>query len=792
MGQEYYAHYRETDQEYQLNSTHQKEVADLAEEYCRLSLLKDAVWLIGFHHDQGKNTAEWQEYFEKKIHDEKCVNSGKEDHSTLGGLVVEQDIPKTALLELMQIAIYMHHGLMDCISADDGKPLVWKRKQKYTQEQVKQVWFHAQTERDNQKIRDKYQKAKIDLKKLAGQIEELANREQKNRYGNRDFYLGMCERMLLSCLMDGDWRNTADFMGNKNTVILKTEEIQTIWDAGLDNLEKKLTGFKIKNQLDEYRREISNQCRQAAQCEDSRFRLSVPTGSGKTLSSLLFALQCAKKEKKRHIFYVAPFRSILDQNAEVIRDALGMKGAVLEHHGDVVQESDEEIKRYEYLIENWDESPIIVTTAVQFFNTLFKEKRSNIRRFHSLCDSVIILDEVQSLPVKVVELFNMAMNFLSEFCNSTVVLCTATQPLFDKIAKNRLLPMGEMTTGISVSDKVFQRVEFHDETQECPHGLTIAQTVDKICSLSEKYSKILVILNTKGSVKAVYEGLKQKSDRKLFHLSTNMCQEHREHVLEQLRITLGTDENMICVTTQLIEAGVDISFPCVIRAMAGLDNLIQAAGRCNRNGGPELGHVYLIKLSADAEHLSSIPDIRKAQNAMEKLLAAYHENPQAYNERLDSEKAIQDYYQFYFYERQQEMAYDVKLHGVNTTLVESLSRNQTLAGNIKGIYLKQAFKSAGEAFSLIEEKGGKDIVVPYDEGKKLILKLQETSDFQEEKRILKKLQRYSVNLSDTQMKRLGNAIYRIKENGILVLAEGYYDLETGVTIETVQMPFLGY
>lgn len=796
MERKYYAHYRKENHTYQTLEEHIRNTARLSREYCSIDLLKKAAWLAGFYHDIGKGRNEWQEYFERAIADEKRKSGEKIDHSTLGGILAEKAMPNSLLAEMIETAIYNHHGISDSVSVQDGAARIWKRRNKYnlSDESELNASLLLRTYAGDIRLEEYWKKARIDLDELGKQIFTLAKMGGKtNLYGNKQFFLGMCERMLFSSLIDGDFRDTADFMNNQETFsALKEQQLQQIWEQGIQNLEKRLEGFEKKGRIDICRTMISLQCKEAAIRNDKLYRLSVPTGAGKTLSSLRFALYCAKHKKKRHIFYVAPFRSILEQNADIIRSVLGLENMVLEHHSDVICEDEVQMKRYERLIENWDEVPVIVTTAVQFFMTLFKDKKSNLRRFHSLSNSIIIMDEVQAFPVKLIQLFNMAANFLTEICDTIIVLCTATQPLLDCVRENRLLTPADMVKNLGEYEDVFERVEFHDDTEKFPNGATEEQIAEFILEKEVIYGQILVIVNTKACAESLYQRLKGKMEGVLVHLSTKMCAEHRIDRLSEIRNRLDRGERMVCISTQLVEAGVDFSFRCVIRSLAGLDNLIQAAGRCNRNGELKMGHVHLVYLSPEMEDVSRIKDIKKAQNAMRQLLAKYHQNPSTFDARLDSKKSVDCFYQYYFYDRQNEMNYAANVSGVTTNLVDLLSANHTFARNVKQVYLKQAFYSAGQAFHVIDEMDGVDVVVPYAEASRLLEELRITEDEQKKKMILRRLQRFTVHLSDTWMRKLGDAVYGIEENQILVLADGYYSLDTGVVEHPSEMPLLDF
>ncbi len=792
MEQNWYSHYRPEDETYQTNACHVKSVAELAERYCGIAFLKKAVWLAGLHHDDGKNTERWQRYFLASVHGEGGYGEDREDHSTLGGLVIGQYEPQSRFAEMLQTAIYMHHGLSDCISVADDSSLLVRRQEKYGAEDVRAAVQTAERLFPDVEMAARCREAKRDVNRLAREIKNFAEKG-KNEYETFHFYSGLCERMLISCLMDADWRDTADFMDGETTAVEMTqEEIQKIWETGIQNLEARLQRFTADDKLSAGRKRISDCCRDAAYAHDRLYRLTVPTGAGKTLAGLRFALYHAREHHRRRIFYIAPYKSILEQNAEEIRKTLGMPEVVLEHHSDVIQEDEKQLWRYERLIENWDGAPVVVTTAVQFLNTLFQAKRSNLRRFHSLCDSVILFDEAQALPVKVTELFNLAVNFLTRLCNTTVVLCTATQPLFSHIAKNRMFPGRELAETVENPESVFRRVEYHDCLPECGNGLSAEQAAAFVREQAKRYEQILLIVNTKSCAKAIYENLAQQGEGGLYHLSTWMCARHRSDRLREIREKLQAGERVICISTQLVEAGVDFSFQCVIRSLAGLDNLIQAAGRCNRNARLEMGHVFLIQMSQEAEHTDSIPDIKKAQDAMRRFLGRYRQNAEEFASRMDSAQAVRAYYCYYFYDRQDEMCYNIKVEGIKTSLVKLLSSNPDFAGNHTERKIRQAFRTAGEKFSVIEEKEETAVIAPYGEAAEMVELLQKEHEPKRKRVILRRLQQYAVPLSKAALGRMGNnAVYKTEEEGVLVLHDRYYSTDTGVMEEPSAMPFLG-
>ena len=610
-------------------------------------------------------------------------------------------------------------------------------------------------------------------------------------------------RVLLSLLIDADWTDTACFFQDiPLSKRISAERTQEIWKECTGNFEQYLEK-EIKNNpdngnlLNSFRQEISDSCRSAAEREQKLYRLTVPTGAGKTLSSLRFALYHARKTKKQHIIYIAPFNSILEQNAEEIRKAIGNSSVVLEHHCNVICEDGEE-EKYRSLTETWD-VPIIVTTAVQILNTLFSDQKSCIRRMHTLCNSIIIFDEVQVFPVKCTELFNLAVNFLSQFCETTVVLCSATQPTLASLKENNVCQCTEMTGEIGKYAKAFKRAEIIDATDPelYPGGMDITDLKKFAIEKTVEYGSSLVIVNTTACAFELFQKLKEDCSEEyvLFHLSNNMCPQHKLDVLREIKKTLKErSRKVICVSTQLVEAGVNFSFGCVIRSKAGLDNVIQAAGRCNRHKElGRMGAVYIVQMSKEAENLEHLQEIRKAQTALQKVLDEFKREPELFNHTLDSEYAIEQYYLNYHIQmKRNETKFPVEVDGVTLTLVDLLGENETgrkqycrAHGKKIKTKLPQAFQTAGQKFEAISDDYKVNVVVLYnDEAKQLLDELSQAHlDAGIKKKILRKLQRYTVGISERRKTKLGNAIYESSNKEVLILSDGYYDKEVGVVDE---------
>ena len=789
------AHYNKKRDNYQSLAEHCSQTAAFAVQKSPQKQLRHIIMLISLLHDTGKYSNIWQVYFQNAIQNDGSHSGKKEDHTTAGGMLTEELLPDSFIKRLIQTAIYSHHGLQDCI-ATDGTSLFEKRKEKSKSLPIADCKAHFYEDFKFEEVKE--------ISRLAAQEgEQLRHLIQStikawgtgNRYGNRDFILGMYTRLLCSLLMDADRRDTADFMNGIDTeAVLSESELQNIWSDCIENIEEKLRELTEKSEINAYRSYVSDICRKKAGCDERLYRLTLPTGAGKTLSSLRFAVHHAYEHKKKRIIYIAPFHSIVEQNAEEIRKAIGKSEYVLEHHCNIVFETENEQLEYERLTEDWS-SPIIVTTAVQFLNTLFTSKTANIRRFQSLCDSVIIMDEVQALPVFTMGLFNLAVNFMTEFLNTTMVLCTATQPLLDQLPENALLPPAEMVEEQPDFQMVTKRTRIIDATDKYVRGMSIDAAAEFLIEKAVIHKKVLFIANTKACAKKIYDKMKilLKGQADIVHLSTSMCPKHRSDSLSRVKDGLDKECMQVCITTQLIEAGVDISFPCVVRSLAGLDNLIQAAGRCNRNKETDIGYVYLIRMDESAENLTHLEEIRAAQEAMKKVLDQFRRDPAVLDYALDSSKAIQLYYEDYLWQRKIELNYPVTVEGVPVTIVDLLSGNSVFMPKHPKHYerqlLRQAFRTAGDYYEVIPDRGDLSVIVPYNDIVKKKLQELEHQDcsYQEKKKLLQELQSFAVSVSRSESRKLESGIRGILNNQVLILDERYYSIETGVTTEPCPM-----
>ncbi len=814
---DYVAHRRDKDGEIQYLSDHLKEVSKKAGEFASKVGLKKQGELIGLLHDIGKASQEFEQYIKSAVglinpDEDDYIDAaglrGKVDHSTAGAQLIYRELAqngKEALFaaQVLSLCLVSHHsGLIDNISPE-GIDAYSKRMGKREENSHAGEVIEKLSDEARERIISRLHSEDF-LRNIIDKFTALKTAQDKQE--GRAFKCGLLVRFLFSCLIDADRLNTADFEGPPSAKLRNDGEYEN-WPVLIQRFNE-LAVFKPGG-INEVRQKISQACYDFFEKPKGLYQLTVPTGGGKTLASLRFALHHADKYKMDRIIYVLPYTTIIDQNAEEIRRVLEEKNesgkyshrVVLEHHSNLMPE--QETARQKVLSENWD-APVVLTTNVQVLEALFGSGTRGARRMHQLANAVIIFDEIQTLPIKCVQLFNVAINFLVNNCGSTVVLCTATQPLLDKIEpKSRALLITAEQQMVPNAQQLFddlKRVEVYDRTK------TSGWTNDEIKELAgqqvAKSCSVLVVVNTKTSAREIYRACTQIC--KTYHLSTHMCPAHRMLVLDQVKACLDDKQPVICVSTQLIEAGVDISFGSVIRYLAGLDSIAQAAGRCNRHNErcPALGEVYIINPAK--ENIEGIYDIKIAKEKAERLLAEFNDNPEKFGNNRISPEAMEQYYQYYFYQRANEMNYPVSSQSAvgraddlfNLLSSNNVSVKEYMRINKKApeILLRQAFMAAAKSFEVIETVV-RGIIVPYGKvGKDLISKLCAVMEIDKQYKLLRRAQRYSVNVFPNVLEKLQKqgAIHEAKiGSGVLYLDGRYYSDEFGVSeIPVNDMDFL--
>ncbi|WP_018663045.1 CRISPR-associated helicase/endonuclease Cas3 [Heyndrickxia acidiproducens] len=796
----YIAHIRESDKRVQTVEEHLLEAKKLAESYGEKIGVKHITGLAGLLHDLGKYTDAFRNYIlEAVYHPELPPKKGSVDHSTAGGKLLFEFFHsklngyKAVLAEIVGNAIISHHSyLQDFLSPElDSKYLKRVQDKELEEFEKTKVNFfkHVMSQSD---FLDYVNQAEEELKAFL-MIDPTKNLAHK---------LMFLTKFIFSALIDADRTNTRLFEENK--LEDASCDTETLFNLYYDRLMLKINSFKEKSnaqsRINLLRSKMSDQCDSFAGKPSGIYTLSIPTGGGKTLASLRYALKHAKLYGKKHIIYVVPYTTIIEQNAEEVRKILQDDANILEHHSNVVEDDDNDEnqdglmnlkQRLKLAKDNWN-VPIIFTTMVQFLNVFYEKGSRNIRRLHNMSEAVLIFDEVQKVPVPCVSLFNEALNFLKTYCHSSILLCTATQPALDFVEhKLQVNPDAEIVHDLSGVIQAFKRVEIIDRATNGTFN------TEKLCDFIEEriqdVSSMLVILNTKGVVKKLYEQLKEKGEGlNIFHLSTSMCAAHRNHFLKRIRSQLAAGEKIICVSTQLIEAGVDVSFDCVIRSLAGLDSIAQAAGRCNRHGEKEVGYVYVI--DHEEENLDRLQEIKKGKNISKKILIDLRHDSTVYEGNILSTKALEKYFKEFYTDFEDDLNYNIPSLGKNMTdLLTSMpddnnsyaqaylhNKNKSLP-----LYLANSYFTAAEKFHVIDDRTT-SVLVPYEDGgKEIISELNSNASIEDLTTLMKKAQQFTINLYRRELERLqkNDGLVMLFDGKILALKEGAYDKEYGLNIE---------
>lgn len=743
--------------------------------------LGHAGMLAGLVHDCGKLKTDFTRY----LKDPNGVR-GSVNHTFAGcRLLLERFHGEYCLsyedltAELLALAVGGHHGLFDCVDRERHSGFLHRMTKPHIGYEESKQNFLDQCA-DEKMLDDLFAKAHTELIPIYEKLADLAGDDSEEMA----FYLGLLSRLLLSAVIEGDRRDTAEFMDGL-PCSPEPEDLSSFWNPYLERVEQKLSLFSRDTPIQQARGQISDQCRSFAEKPGGVYRLNVPTGAGKTLSSLRYALAHAQKWGKRRLIFTSPLLSILEQNASVLREYLGDDSIVLEHHSNALRtEEGSSLDLRELAAESWN-APVIITTLVQLLNTLFDGRTTAIRRFQGLCSSVIVIDEVQTVPPKMLSLFNLAVNFLSEVCGATILLCSATQPCLELTAHPLRTCMGDVVPYDTRLWEVFRRTVITNAGSR-----TLEEIADFALDSLDEVQSLLVVCNRKDEAEYLFGRLKSFAAVSC-HLSASMCIAHRQDTLDRLEKALGGGEKCLCVSTQVIEAGVDISFERVIRLSAGMDSVIQAAGRCNRNGEQDKPvPVYVVPCLG--EELRKLREIREAKTAADSLLDAFRRDPERFDNDLSSDAAIKEYYRKLYAGMPPgyQDYYDSKKR---VSLFELLSSNSIYCDEdapYAGKYmLNQAFQLAGKLFQVFDNDT-RDLIVPYGKGAELIAELAGKQNPSPGflKDWLQRSRPYTVAAYNYQLQQLGNAVREYE--GIAILNPSFYEEEIGLTLRPKKNEYL--
>ena len=693
----YLAHKREEDEAEQLLIEHLTQTAEFSSAFAKEFDNEEYGYLCGLIHDLGK----YSDAFQKRIRGgKKC------DHSTAGAKEIYKSTPFGKLLAYCTAG--HHSGLQNVGSKFDvgGEGTLYSRLA--SEYRV-----------------DEYES----YKKEISQELKITSQPKIKPLNKAGFSYSFFIRMLYSCLVDADFLDTENFMKNGQA----NRSIEYDFKSMLNNLNKKMDSFKkCSGIINEKRAEIFNSCVRKANSERGLFSLTVPTGGGKTLSSMAFALNHLLKNDMRRIIYVIPYTSIIEQNAKEFSNVFG-SNLVLEHHSNYDFNNSEDnyndVKKLSS--ENWN-MPIIVTTNVQFFESLFANKSSRCRKLHNIANSIIIFDEAQMLPTDFLTPCIRAISELVHNYKCTSVLCTATQPAITEMFPEEI----KLTEICEETDKLYQ---IFNRTKIVQRG--VIESPD-LANEINGLNQALVIVNTRKHALKLFSMLNGEN---IFHLSTLMCPAHRKEIVAKIKELLKAGEPCKVISTRLIEAGVDVDFPIVYRANAGLDSIVQSAGRCNRegklkdeNGNSTVGEVHIFK--PEEEFVNNQPSAFKRPIEVTDIISNFHED-------ITSPQAIKDYFEkLYFFES--ENGLDIK------GIVKSLEEGMTMKSRNPDAQLNFDFATVAKDFKLIEDNTY-PIIVKYDKNaEELVESLRHAEHIGS---ILRSLQGYTINLYRHEYESLANS-----------------------------------
>ncbi|MBI4632976.1 MAG: CRISPR-associated endonuclease Cas3'' [Deltaproteobacteria bacterium] len=534
-------------------------------------------------------------------------------------------------------------------------------------------------------------------------------------------------RMLFSCLVDADFLDTEAFMDPDKYAQRPTFPPLPELKSCFDRQMAKMAQDTAVTNINRIRTDILAACRSAADQSPGLFSLTVPTGGGKTLSGTAFAIDHAIQHNKARIIYVIPYTSIIEQTADVLRKHFGPEN-VVEHHSNIAPEREKESPALTLAAENWD-APVIVTTSVQFFESLYAAKPGRCRKLHNIVNSVVILDEAQLLPPELLHPCVEALNRLVSDYDATVVLSTATQPALPNLCqppREIIPPTASLYEQLKRTNIVF------------PKAMSMPRDWTSLAAELVEHDQVLCIVNTRPDCYALWKEMPKGT----IHLSALMCGAHRSQIIADIKKRLPRGEPYRVISTQLVEAGVDISFPVVYRALSGLDSINQAAGRCNRNSEssePGTVKVFIAPKPAPPGLL------RKGEDATRELASTAGFIP-------DTPETFHRYFEKYY-------------SSVNDTgedwWMEKLVKNVNPDGHVQ-------FRTAAKEFQLIKELSV-PIIVRYDGNDKMIDRLRFAGPSRE---VMRALQRYTVSVKPNVATRLSTE-GRIEEihDGILVQAD---------------------
>ena len=677
----------------------------------------DIAEFVGQIHDIGKYTSG----FQKRINGAENI---RVEHAICGAKEVAKAPPKS-YVPMIEYCVAGHHsGLPDGGTKVDGE---------------EDSTLHGRMKRKTGDYSAYENEVKLEYPKdnLRELFDVSNQREIIERYS---FFT----RYLFSCLTD------ADFIDTERFVTTNTDRgIDGDFQKAYEKVCEKLNSFKIETKLQESRSIIQEQVYKSVESNANVYTLNMPTGSGKTLCSIRAALKTAIENKKKRIIYVIPYVSIIEQTAKVFEDIFGDVLPVLQHHSnydfdDDKNEDENEItsEKLKRSCENWD-AKLIVTTNIQFFESLYHYKGRRLRKLHNLADSVIIFDEIHMLPINYIQPCLRAIGYVTKYLNSTAILMSATMPNYDKF-------MERYMSGVKIENAV-KDTSLFNVFDKCRYEYIGKCELASLAEKAQEYDNALIIVNKRKTARELYDICSGNK----YHLSTYMTPLHRSEIIAKIKEDIKNGINTTVISTSLIEAGVDLDFKAVFREIAGIDNILQSGGRCNREGKMDMGDVFVFETDGGNYQTKKKSDIIIRANITRNLFEEF--------ENISTDKCIKEYY---------GRLLNYKEKKIEENTITAIMGNDL---RIDGI----PFRTYAESFNFIDNQVI-GIVIPCDENRGLIKELKDGK-----LSVKRNLQRYSASVNKDEFKELFQiGIIETLDCGVCILANtDYYKSDVGLTLE---------
>lgn len=727
MDKIYKAHINEHTGKIQSIKEHSENTANLCREYA-IPVLKDFMYALGLLHDIGK----FQESFQRRMNGENI----RVEHSVCGALVAKEQYPDPVGL-MMEYCITGHHS-----GIPDGG---------YKNDTADMSTLHGRLRRHFENYdayKDQMRLSYLNPNDFLNFLVLDCGRDQEVVTDKFAFWT----RYAFSCLVDADSVDTAKFCGGE-TVKSLTADFETC----LKKADEKLKSFVCTTSLQKTRALLQQQVFQKTNIDGEIYLMNMPTGSGKTLCSVKFALERAVKTGKKRIIYVIPYNSIIDQTMLVFEELFGNSAEILRHQSTFSYDEEGEYeedyrKAAKSAAENWDVKSIIVTTAVQFFESVYANKRGKLRKMHNMADSMLIFDEAHLMPHNYLQPCLRAIAYITKYLNSEAVFLTATMPDFPKLLTNYALKNSRIV------DLVEDTSHF-SEFRKCSYQSLGKVSAERLLTEAGSAPSSLIIVNKKQSAKMLYELCCGKK----YHLSTYMTAYDREHTIQNIRrdlyqlekdypdnINVPEDRRITIISTSLIEAGVDLDIHTVFRELSGLDSILQAGGRCNREGRRSQAFVYVFEFG---DHNKTEQDMKS--NITSGMLEKYDD--------ISCPESIKEYYDRLFFKNK-----------------ETIERN-TITKKCRSIS-DIPFAEYAKKFALIDSENVSLVIPQNAQSWKLVDSLKYSGGSM---RIARKLQKYTCSINQKELNDLlCQHVVDDFGTGILCLTNtDYYDSKTGITFE---------